>query len=250
MDDHYQAVHDNNYGVRLMLEGRDKEAAKMFSSSLRMIKDHLVSNPTVRSSLERRRHHIFHSEVEVPGPFCRSLGITTPDVDDAYDITYAGFIFKNAIVLKIAPSEESCSTVDEEVLNTHSSCSIFNVALLHHRVGMMATGYRRACGLRKAQEMYAMCIKILQSSSGQHLNSCMNTISTVLAASTNNLAQIQLILGSYSNARQNLHALSRILYRVQIQSARSEVPVFSSDVWDGLLSNTMMLKSPNVAPAA
>jgi hypothetical protein len=82
-----------------------------------------------------------------------------------------------------------------------------------------------------------------------HLNSC-RTALTVVVASRNNLAQIELSLGSYSAARESLLELSRLLHGVHQQSTNNVRTVFSTDVWDGLLSNTLMIQAAEVAPAA
>jgi hypothetical protein len=235
----FQAIRNNNDGVRLMLEGKDNQAAKTFAGSLLKIKK-LLDEDNVHElcagyreqekeidAVPRPYHHIFHSEVEVPGPFHSTT-------DTAVD---GGFVFQHAIVL--SSPIEGCIRVDEQFLNTHSACSIFNVALLHHRLAISGSSFD--C-LQKAEHMYTMCIKLLQGVPVQLNNSCRTTL-TVLMASQNNLSQIQLYLGSYSDARQSLQELSRLL-------CGAKQMFFSNEVWNGLLTNTLMLQAANVAPAA
>jgi hypothetical protein len=228
-----EAIRLNNEGVSFLITGKDCMATASFSKSLNAVKmllqkkqqkiqdGHQASYSHQASSV--CEHFLLHSTTQLP----------------CFQGNEDNYILQNAITLKAV---NFSSGVDETTMNLYSACAIFNVALLHHRLGM--TG--NLTGLRKAEHMYRLSAKLLQQETKAGTSN--GTALLVRLAALNNLSQIQFEQGSFREARQGIQVLSFLVHSAQNWSSA----LFSIQEWNCLLSNIMMLVNTpsNAAPAA
>jgi hypothetical protein len=226
-----EAIRLNNEGVSFLITGKDCMATESFSKSLNAVKMLLLNSqekiPYGEASYSHQassvcEHSLLHSTTQLP----------------CFQGNEDNYIFQNAITLKAV---NLSSGVDKTIMNLYSACTIFNVALLHHRLGM--TG--NLTGLRKAEHMYRLSAKLLQQETKAGTSN--GTALLVRLAALNNLSQIQFEQGSFREARQGIHVLSFLVRSAQTWCSA----LFSIHEWNCLLSNIMMVNAPlNAAPAA
>ena len=94
--------------------------------------------------------------------------------------------------------------------------------------------------LTKAAKLYEMCTRIVGSGAFDSFG----TEHLLKAVALNNLAQLQIDLADFEEAKNCLADLASIVGSTDLTEA------LSNDEYDGIVANVLLLRPPTVAPAA
>jgi tetratricopeptide (TPR) repeat protein len=168
-------------------------------------------------------------ELTKPGTDLRTMKSNTTDYEEEATQTVEIPEVDSAIAFNQAIAIPSTTGQDKNDLciDVYSAAVIFNLALALQHKGEE----------KKAERLYSIVLKLLLN---EHCH--LRIAVLVKLASLNNLSQIRFANGDFESAREGLDQLSGFLRRAAWNFEEPEV--------QGLLMNVLLLKVPNVAPAA
>jgi hypothetical protein len=204
----------NNQAISLLLVGDNPRAVAILNKALNSIKKMLASH---RSN--------------IPGATCSC------ECHESFILPSFGdrdcSIYNQAISFS---TDKLPSTIDA-LAHVCSAVIMFNMALAHHRVGLIAS--KKTCSNR-AISLYNLTLRLLKNYGFG------GTAGVVKLASMNNLLQLRYERGEYALARQGLEFLSAGLKQV----AKTGQSKLKDSGLQGLITNILFLKNQRVAPAA
>ena len=226
MDDLTEALHMNNRGVKLLINGDDRAAVSVLGESLSVVKKFLALNGDRPSVRDR------------DGPCCLGWLSSFPTVVPLPNWRRSpeqNFICDNVVIFNTdAPWQE-----EEGMIQLYTACIILNLGITFHRRGVLDGNPQ--C-MEKAEHFYGMICKLLQGISLHDSATAM----FLMLASTNNLSQIHYVQNRLEQAWQGLEHLSTLVYTAEYASCL----LFNEHEWDGLVRNLSLLRAPFAAAAA
>ena len=223
----HKAIALNNEATAMLLKSPDHEevAVGTLTESLKQLKKILVSLPPPPPSQVSKAHQAalesyFHSSEDLPTLPVRS-----------------SFVYNK--IFHVVSLEAAASTnLGQDTIQAYIALVIFNLALIHHRRGILHS--TKEC-IAKSERLYKVCIRLLDALPTSH-----GTTLVLKLATLNNLSQIAVAMGNLQEAGHHLQTLSYLLS----YDNECVLDMFTSQEWEGLLENVMMLNPPTIAPAA
>ncbi|CAJ1947841.1 unnamed protein product [Cylindrotheca closterium] len=150
------------------------------------------------------------------------------------------FLYQRPIVLQeSAGASESLCTM--QAMTIYCSGVLLNTAILHHQEAIL-TG--SSASVDRAAKLYEASLHLVGKF---HVYSGSNkTVSLIVMAASNNLAQIELQKGILDQACKRLQVLKSL-----IRSLQNVIPhIFTREEFGGMLSNSLSAESVIASPAA
>ena len=210
-----EAAQLNNAGIDALINGDSSSAIQSMTKAIKTMKAQLAqsSTPNQKYDSSTAKASMDTHMVEVP-------------------MASSDHIVVNQVVQIPIESTQEISDFD---MHVYSGAIIFNLALAHH---FRSSSGNTSC-MNKAEKLYSMVLKLLDNAS---LN--VHTALMVKLACINNLSQIRYFKGDYDNAREGLSEVSHFMRHSPNKA------IFEEQEIQGLLMNILLLKAPQVAPAA
>jgi hypothetical protein len=267
MDRFQEASRLNRVGVDALVQGSEDVALKSLAASMTVLKHVLTaatssSMPNVQWQQElqqsppKRRRFFEPSAGTVKLPSIH-LGANNNNNDktdnDDHDNDDHSILFHQGILF----SAEDCSSTSngqwtttgpDEVL-VCTAAVVLNLALCYHRKGEKSG---LAAFTTKAEKLYSMALQLLGSSNNScNNNSTLCILGLVLQlASLNNLLGIQWESGNYQHDHRQQEGILAQIRQFLIHNNIGTIPWLQEANIQGLIMNIMLLKPPQVAPAA
>jgi hypothetical protein len=213
-----QAARLNNEGVTALVEGDEHHAIESLMKTVKMMKQLLSKSGTTIQVLK--------SDGSDDGDSSCFEDFTTVEVPDIS--SGESFFFRQAIKMRCDVDGES--PLDNYV---YSAAVIFNLALAHH-----VQAHRSKSCMIKAEKLYATIMKLLDDRVGN-----VQPAVVLKLACINNMSYIRFENGNFDQFRESLSELSTLL-------KKTDKVLFEGAEVQGLLMSVLLLKDPQVAPAA
>eukprot|EP00980_Cylindrotheca_fusiformis_P011986 scaffold2836_cov99-Cylindrotheca_fusiformis.AAC.1 len=220
------ALRINNEGVGLLMQNRDREAMVLFINALNAMRQQTTNENELPSEIESQS-----DTPRSPPANIHDATYTVPGLQD-----HSCFIYDNVFTF-------SWEMINKNMPSAHlaiqcASVIILNVALIYHSNGLRSN--ENALG--KAELLYDMVCQLLGD-----IENCQGTVLLVKAAAINNLSQLRYHRGAYGFATEGFTYLGLLFahYGVNLHHTNCK-----ETVYQGMLLNALVLRTPAPAPAA
>lgn len=241
-----ESIRLNNDAICLLLQSSDKsrmhDAIELLTRSLKSLKMLLMGLEPSESKDDASSNDRGTEQLEIRVAF-------TEDDSIFHGSTHAesNYVFQR--MFRLVPNVDSSVP---SAIRISIACVIFNLALLHqHLAATLMPGAQRESILEKSVRLYHSSSQMVRSSTKTTKRTSADSFDDVVfllkVGSLNNLAQILYERDEYEQAGDRLDIVESILCDHGLFETKC---YFTTQEFEGILANVMLLKPPIVAVAA